>query len=78
MSCVGVPLFYVEEGGLILQWFPPGSLHIRLGLVNKILLFLHVEWEKIAEGENGVDKFLESVNIHKKNYFGLTLGTVHK
>ena len=78
MSCVGVPLFYVEEGGLILQWFPPGSLHIRLGLVNKILLFLHVEWEKIAEGENGVDKFLASVNIHKKNYFGLTLGNVHK
>ena len=37
-----------------------------------------IEWEKIAEGENGVDKFLASVNIHKKNYFGLTLGTVHK
>ena len=73
-SCISTPLVPVDDPNVpFLRKTPPPPLHIKLGIVNKILLYIHVEWEKLDEGENGVDKYLASLNIIKENYFGLTL-----
>ena len=69
-SCVHVPI--IKEG-LILELFPPPTLHNTLGVVNKTLEFLHMEWEAISEDECGVENFLASLHIRKKTYFGNTL-----
>ena len=73
-SCVNLPLIKVKhESGWFLMAFPPPPLHIKIGIVIKILTYIHFYWEEMCEGTNGVDSFLASINIIKKDYFGLTL-----
>ena len=73
-SCVQQPIIKPEEhDGLILAAFPPPMLHSRLGIVGKCLEWIHNEWEKIEEGADGVNSFLRSLHINKKEYFGTNL-----
>ena len=67
------PIKVRHKSGWVLMAFPPPPLHIKIGIVIKTLTYIHFYWEEICEGTNGVDSFLASLNIIKKDYFGLTL-----
>ena len=70
-SCVNQPIIKSDDhGGLVLMAFPPPMLHHRLGIVNKVLENLNNEWENIEEGRDGINEFLRSLNVVKKDYFG--------
>ena len=73
-SCFNQPIIKSEaHGSLVLMAFPPPMLHHRLGIINKTLETIHTEWENIEEGRDGVNEFLKSLTIVKKEYFGNTL-----
>ena len=73
-SCVNQPIIKSEaHGGLVLMAHPLPMLHHRLGIINKTLETIHTEWENLEEGRDGVNEFLKSLTIVKKDYFGNTL-----